>query len=396
MVQVMRLNFGLVRNMLAALAVASSFVVALSPAGAQLMRSSLELDGRTFALTPEELNRLTALAAVVHTTERGAQDRALAAARSVANSTESRYVFALYEIEIGRQRQDDALRVEALDVLIVSHNTPSERLPSYLGVRGDIAFRAGDYATAASLWARLVALQPNDPQALNNLAQVRAAQNDPQGAVDLLRGAIAAHQTGPAPERWYRQWLAIANNGRLVDQGVAAARALVASYPTPANWRDALVAYRQLVAPQDAAEIDLLRLMRTVGALARPAEYQRLAQLLLHAGDAAEGRAVLDEGMERGIVNRAEPPTPAISAEIDRTIARSPARADPALAPSNRADSPYGAGQFAQAVASFRAGRRPEAEAEFRALAGHADGQGAARWYPDFAAFWLAWLAHAG
>jgi hypothetical protein len=241
-----------------------------------------------------------------------------------------------------------------------------------------------------------VALQPNDPQALNNLAQVRAALNDAQGAIDLLRGAIAAHQSGHAPEAWYRQWLAIANNARLVDQGVAAAHALVAAYPTPANWRDALVAYRQLAAPQDSAEIDLLRLMRAAGALLRPAEYQRLAQLLLHAGFAAEGRAVLDEGMARNVVSRTEPPTPAISAEIDRALTPQRARAGLVMPAPVRPAQSWGAAPFAQALADYGAGRRSEAEAAFRAVAAHEGGQAAARWYPDLAAFWVAWLAHAG
>jgi tetratricopeptide (TPR) repeat protein len=392
----MRPMFRLARNALSVLAVAGSGAMTLSPAGAQLIQSTLNLDGRTFSLVPEELNRLTALGAVVHTTDRGAQDRALDAARSIANSDDSRYIVALYQLEIGRQRRDDALRAPALDVLIASRLTPHDRLVSYLGVRGDIAYHAGDYATASSAWTRQMALQPNDPQGLNNLAQVRAALNDSQGAIDLLRGAIAAHQAGPAPQSWYRQWLAIANNGRLVDQGVAAAHALVNAYPTPTNWRDALVAYRQLAAPQEVAEIDLLRLMRTAGALIRPAEYQRLAQLLLHAGSAAEGRAVLDEGIARSVVSRSEPPTPAISAEIDRALAPQRIRGSSVVVPSSRGVAPYGAGPFAQALADYRAGHRPEAEAALRALAGHADGQGAVRWYPDLAAFWLAWLAHSG
>ena len=77
------------------------------------------------------------------------------------------------------------------------------------------------------------------------------------------------------------------------------------------------------------AEIDLLQLMRTAGALIRPAEYLRLAQLLLHAGSAVEAKAVLEEGVSRGVVNRSEAPTPAIAAEIDRAISRAPASPRP-------------------------------------------------------------------
>ena len=391
-----RLSPGRAGRGAAILAILCAGPIAPAPAGAQAGQGSLTLNGVTFALSPTELNRLTALAHVVHTSDRGAQDRALAEARSVANSADGRYLLAIYQLEIGRLRQDDALRAEALDVLIASRLTPQDRLPSYLETRGYIAFLARDYPTASTLWTRLMELRPNDPQTLNNLAQVRAAQHDAQGAISLLQGAIAAHRNGPSPEIWYRQWLATANEARLADQGVAAAHALLEAYPSPANWRDALVVYRQLAAPQEGAEIDLLQLMRTAGVLTRPAEYQRLAQLLLHAGFPVEGKAVLDEGIARGVVNRGEPPTPAIGAEIDRAIARPAVRTGPALGFLNEPDAASRAASFAAAVASYRAGRRTEAEAQFRVIAGQSGGLGAARWYKDLAAFWLAWLAHPG
>jgi predicted Zn-dependent protease len=388
---------------------------ALSPGGAQLGQSSLTLNGRTFSLSGIELDRLTALAGVVHTANRGAQDNALAAARSVANTPDARYVLAIYQLEIGRQRQDDALRAPALDVLIADRDTPRDRLVSYLAVRGDIALRNHDYPTASALWTRLRDLQPNDPQGLVNLAQVRAAQDDPAGAIGLIRDGIAAHRSGPSPEGWYRQWLTIAHNARLVDQGAAAAFALLASYPNPANWRFALVAYRQLAAPQEAAEIDLLRLIRTAGALAHSDEYQRLTQLLLHAGLAAEARAVLDEGVSRGIVDGTESPIPDIRREIDRAIQQPRAAASPLIT----ADTRFAEGRFAEAAAAYqaalqparpdgaavnlrlavafaRAGRRAEAETILHNLAGGAEANEPGRFYPDLARFWLLWLAQSG
>jgi tetratricopeptide (TPR) repeat protein len=370
--------------------------LAPGPARAQSVQSSLTLNGRTFALSPLELDRLTALAHVVHTLDRGAQDRALEAARSVANGADGRYVLALYQLEIGRQRHDDGLRAQALDVLIADRQTPRDKLLSYLGPRGDIAFRSGDYATASSLWGRLLELQPDDPQAAMNLAQVRAAQQDAAGAIALIRRAIAAPRTGAPPETWYRQWLSIAFNAHLLDQCATAGQALVSAYPTPENWRHALATYRQLAAPQEGAEIDLLRLMRVAGVLIQSAEYLPLAQLLEHAGLPLEGKAVLEEGIARGTVNRAEPPVPAIIAEIDRVISRQGNGPGPARAPSNQAAPPEGQGSYRQAAALALAGRRPEAEAAFRALSQNAGGEGLRRFYPDLASFWLDWLARSG
>jgi hypothetical protein len=366
-----------------------------APGGAQNVQSRLEMDGRTFALSADELVRLTELGNTTRSINPVAQDRALAEARRVAASADARYLLAVYQLEIGRQRRDDALVAPALDVLIADPQAPRDRLASWIGTRGNIAYRSGDLERASALWTRLVALQPGDPQAMMNLAQVRAAQNDAPAAIDLIRSALAAHRGGPAPEVWYRQWLSIAFNAHMLDQGKAGALALVAAYPTPANWRDALVAYRQLAAPQDDAEIDLLQLMRTAGALLRPAEYLRLAQLLLHAGLPAEARAVLDEGVSRRVVNRSEAPAPAIGAEIDRAIARPNRGSAAAPGRPNRAAA-SGQQRFAAAVAAYREGRRREAEAGFRELAASAEGQGASRWYPDLAAFWLAWIARSG
>jgi tetratricopeptide (TPR) repeat protein len=369
-------------------AAAAAGALTSASARAQISQSSLTLDGRTFAISPSELIRLTDLGRTVHSRNRGAQDSALAAARAVANSRDARYLLAIYQLEIGRLRQDDALRAQALDVLIPDRQTPSERLPAYLGLRGDIAFRGGDYAAASALWGRLAGLQPENPQTLVNLAQVRAAQQDAEGAIALIRRAIAAHRTGPSPEGWYRQWLTIAHNAHLLVQGAGAGHALVTAYPTPENWRFALVAYRQLAAPQGGAEIDLFRLMRAAGVLAHSDEYQRLTQLLLREGLAVEAKAVLDEGVSRGIVNGIEAPIPDIRREIDRAL--QPQRARPASA----APTDGAAVGYRLAVGLALAGRRPEAETALRAIAGGPSGDG--RFYPDLALFWLDWLARSG
>lgn len=355
-------------------------VAAATPgaAGAQTGRGSLTLNGRTFSLSQIELSRLLELSHVVQGIDRGAQDRALAAAEAVVSSPDGHYVLAIYQLEIGRQRRDDALRTRALDVLIAQSDVAPAQLASYLAVRGDIAFRARDYATASALWGRVADMQPNNPQALVNLAQVREAQGDHRAAVDLIHRAVGAAGQGAPSEAWQRQWLSIAYNAALMEESVAAARALLTAYPTADNWRFALVAYRQLAAPQGGAEIDLFRLMRAAGALAHADEYQRFTQLLLHAGFAAEARAVLDEGVSRGIVNGTAAPIPDIRREIDRAIQR------PQVPRSTTT-------RFQIAVGYALAGRPSEAETAFREVAGSANAGG--RFYPDLAGFWLLWLA---
>jgi tetratricopeptide (TPR) repeat protein len=399
----------------------------VTPAVAQRVSSSLTLEGSTLAVTPREVAALTAFGRTIGSQRTAEQDRALAEARRVAQSRDARYALAIYQLELGKVRGDDAMRVEALDQLIGHKLTPPAKLAGYINVRAGIAYRLGDFATAGALWTRLLEMKPNDPDTLGNLAQARQAQKDPAGAADLLGRAIAARTAAgvSASEILYRQQMSVANEARLVAPGIAAALALVRSYPTQANWRDALVVYRQLAAPKDMFEIDLLRLMRAAGALLRANEYQRMAQLLTRAGAAVEARAVLQEGVSRKLLNAGEYPARDIIAEADRAIPKDSARlqalqrqggAPPGGSPLATADALLGMGRYAEAaplyraafgkpgvnaaeanvrlgMALFLAGRRAEAEAAFRVAAGGGAATADPAGYADLAQFWLARLA---
>lgn len=391
-----------------------------SPARAQI-ESALELDGRKLMVTAQEMTALSELGLTLGGGNRARQDLALDRARSVVNGLDARYALARYELELGRQRGDDAMRAGALDVLIASDMTPADKLAGYLAVRGGIAARLGDFETARTLWTRLQKMKPDDPDVLANLAQLGGGEAGE--AAGLLERAIAARKASgkPVPESLYRQWFSVAHEGRLVGPGLAAARALVAAYPTPRNWREALVAYRQLAAPEGELEIDHLRLMRAAGALAKGEEYQRMAQLLNRSGAPLEARSVLDEAVSRGLLDPARSPTREIAAEVGRAIARENARprqsAVSAAGALALADWNLGAGRHSEAASLYRsalagsagdsarvngrlgialalAGRRPEAEAAFALAA--SDGSASARLtgYGELARFWLAWLAH--
>lgn len=370
----------------AAMLFGSASFAASSVANAQDKVSTvMEIGGSKLAVSPQEMRVLSALGNLARGAQSARQDRALADARRVANGRDARFALALYELEIGNRRGDDVMRAGALDVLIASPLTRPERLAGHLAVRGQIAYRAGDFDIAGKLWGRLAELTPADPDALANLAQVRLAQKDAPGAMDLLTRAIAARAAlgQPVSEGWYRQRLSIAQQGELVVPGIEAARALVGAYPTPENWRIALVVYRQLAAAEGALEIDLFRLTRHVGALTQAAEYQRMAQLLNQAGEPREAEVVLGEGVKRGLLDVAISPTREIMAEVERAIAK--ARPGAAV----RAEPPNAAGvQVRLGMTRLNAGQRAAAEAAFRAAA---DDPAGGR-YADMGFFWLAWL----
>jgi tetratricopeptide (TPR) repeat protein len=349
------------------------------------MSTVMELDGSRLAVSPDEMRALSGLGNLIHSDRQAAQNRALAAARLVANSRDARYALAVYELEIGSARGDDAMRARALDVLIASGLSPKARLPSQLAARGQIAFRAGEFDKAEALWTRLADLTPSNPDVFANLAQVKIARKDAQGAYDLLTRAIAMREVlnPKASEIWYRQRLSIAQQSRLVTSGIGAARALVNAYPSSSNWRAALVVYRDLAAPSGSTEVDLFRLMRYTGVLDQAAEYQRMAQLLRLAGEPEEAKTVLNEGLARGLLDARTSPTREIIAEVDRSVAK------PRSGSAISKETVSGAGaQVRQGFAWLQAGKRTEAESEFRAAT---NDPGGGR-YADLASFWLAFL----
>ena len=353
-------------------------------------RSTITLDGTGLSLSPDEFRALSDLGNMI-TASAATQQRALEEARRRVRGTDGRYLLARYELEIGRQRGDDAMRARALDVLLAYPALPSKYLLNYLVIRGQIALTRDELPVADAIWTRLVGMRPDDPDILFAMAQTRQAQDNAAGAADFAGRAIAASGGKPAREDWYRLWLTNAYRAERVDACVDAGLALVTAYPTQANWQLALVMYRQAAATGGDVELDLYRLMRTAKALTKPAEYLRLAQLLKAGGMAVEGKAVLDEGIASAIVDPHTPPVPAIAAEIDRAIAaeRAPRRPAAAVAPAAK-DENDPATMLRRAVALRAAGQTDASARLFAGLADAPPRDDRARDYARLARFWRA------
>jgi tetratricopeptide (TPR) repeat protein len=295
------------------------------------------------------------------------------------------------------------------------------------------AHAAAEYERAERLLARAIEMQPNNAALLADYAQVRSqaalallraggrqaeAQTAYRDSVTLLSRAIEAQRASGqiVPESWYLRALALAVDSRQAPQALALARALVSAYPTPVNWRDALLVYRQLGAPDPALDLDIRRLQRAAEGLAGERDYLETASAL-RAANPGEAKAVLDEGVSRGMLDATEAQVrtaltaatrPAAAERSGLAAARTRALAAATGAPARAAaDAHYGAGQYAEAAELYRAalqkggedanlvntrlgaalalaGRRAEAEAALRSVTGPR---------ADLAGFWLAWLS---
>jgi hypothetical protein len=416
-------------GLIAALLASAGLSLAALPAAAQGVPRALDL-------SREERAALTALQSALAGGNAAAQDSALAAARAAARGTPGRYAVAHYQFQIGRRRGDMAMQTQAVNALVESGLATPEELPGLLSFQAGRALAAGNAEQTDRLLARLVQLQPNDPAVLVDygqftasqlmVARPAAAERIRANAVALFQRALAANEAAgrQSPEGWHLRALAIAYDGTrppvanmaFAPAAIALARALVAAYPTPANWRDALLVYREL-STDPALGLDIARLMRASQALAGERDYMELAETFAQANMIGEAKAVIDEGVSRNMVETARIPprlAPRIAARAvaaDRAALpglRARAQAGAVGGPARAAaDNYFAYGQYAEAAELYRlalqkggedanlvnsrlgaalalAGRKPEAEAALRAVTGPR---------AELAGFWLAWLA---
>jgi tetratricopeptide (TPR) repeat protein len=390
---------------------------------------------RMLNLSRDERDAITALQAAAVGVDRAAQDAALSGARARAQSASARYAVGHFQFQIGRQRSDNAMQIQGAQAMIESGLVTADEAPSLVSYLAGRALAGRDAALTDRLIARLVELQPTNSAALADYGQYTAVQlTSARGpaaitiranAVSLFQRAFASDQAAgrTSPESWYLRGLAVAYDGTrppisnpsFAAPALAFGRGLVATYPTPSNWHDALAVYRD-VAGDPVLDLDIRRLMRTAGVLAGERDYMEFAAALADARLIGEARAVIDEGVRANMVETARV-APALAARIaprvvtaDRAALpglRTRAQAGTAMAARAAADNFYAYGQYADAAALYgvalqkggedpnlvnlrlgaalaMAGRRPEAEAALRLVTGPR---------ADLAGFWLTWLA---
>jgi hypothetical protein len=369
---------------------------------------------RALQLSGPERSALSALQGTMNSPDRAAQDAALARARTAAQSPQARYAVAYLQFQIASARGDQALRGQAIDAMVDSGQATPDEMAALLAAQASRTLAARDLRATDRLLTRIIELQPNNPAALADHGELKAQMGEPgNGAILLARAvALAQAQGRPAPESWYQRGLALAFDARMAPAGIAIGRGLVAAYPTPANWRDALLAYRDLSPADPALDIDVRRLLRASQGLSGERDYMEYAELAVAAGLIGEAKTTLDDGVARGMVemNRVPPPVAAAIAARGRLAGlRTGAMAATGTGSQARtaADLHFGHGQYAEAAELYRAalqkggedpnlvnsrlgaalalaGRRPEAEVALRAVTGPR---------ADLAGFWLAWLA---
>jgi len=126
-------------------------------------------------------------------------------------------------------------------------------------------------------------------------------------ARDAQAGIEAAEKAGRRPEE--NDLLALADAQRRTNNSagqMATLEKLVAYYPKQEYWSAVLSRIQSKPGFSGRLALDVDRLKRQTKTLDTAEEYVELAQLALQESQAAEGKAVLDEGFSRGILGKGD------------------------------------------------------------------------------------------
>jgi len=260
----------------------------------------------------------------------------------------------------------DPLLEEALNGMIATGKVSTEDKPKFIRNLSSLALQRGDYNTATKHMEELVALTPNDADAVANLAQLYQKQKQSGKAVETLNRAIAARKASgqPVDESWYRSALGIAYDSKLAAQIQPSAIALVTAYPNPVNWRDALVILRDSSKLDDQGNLDVMRLMAAAGALNGERDFAEYAETASMKGLPGEAKAALAAGKAKGALNATKPFVVELSKTVDGKVAADRA-ALPGLDRESRAaangkaalgtaDAYFGYGDYAKAADLYK------------------------------------------
>lgn len=349
----------------------------------------------------------------------------LPAAQAAARGNDARYLISKVQYLLARADDSIDQQEQVLAAIAANPSSPPDEVTSsraelsrLKNVRAERAFNANDFATAERIYLELQQANPTDTRIANNLAIIRGRMGNVTGALEPLLQQIRTAEAsgGRADEGVYRRVRDQYYTSRDGAHALEFATKLARNYPTGANWRDAILMYRQFNRPGPELSLATHRLQRAAGALQGEADYLDYARIVRSGGYAGEAKAVVEAGISANAYTRQRQDVPEVLRWAEENIARDRTGLDreirdaragsSAVAPLRVGDALYGYGRYAEAADLYRAAltktggnrdlinlhlgaalamanQRAEAEAALRAVTGQPAG---------VAALWLAWL----
>lgn len=229
----------------------------------------------------------------------------LTAADAAATTPDDKYVAAQFRLSLSNKTNDTAMQAKAIDAMLASGSPAAAAdTPKLHFFAGQIAYQARDYPKAMRELAEADRLGYKESDILILLADANFKANQIAPGLAIADRAIAEKTAAgqKAPESWYARAASVAYKAKMMDVASRLTREQVQAYPTTANWRSALVIYRDSANLDGGLNLDLYRLMRLTKSLDGERDYFEYAALASERGLPGEAKSVIDEGLASGKV----------------------------------------------------------------------------------------------
>lgn len=300
---------------------------------------------------------------------------ALPTLATAATQPDDKFYLGQFKLQIGLGTQDKALQKEAInDVLNSGSAGAAPEMGKFAFFAGQFAYQDKDYPTAVQrlTQARDAGYAPKDANGQPTrdidlmLAEAYFRSNQTAQGLAGLEAAINAEKAAgrKAPADWYQRAASVAYQSKMMPEVAKWTRLQIVDYPTPENWRSALVIYGDSQKLDDQTNLDLMRLMRAANALSGERDYFEYALLADKVGLPGEADAVVKEGLAKGSFNKSSKAINEIgtlaASRVPEDRKSLPAAEKSAASAANgkvaasTADAYFGYGDFAKAAELYR------------------------------------------
>jgi tetratricopeptide (TPR) repeat protein len=221
---------------------------------------------------------------------------AIDAAEPAAKAPDEVYFLNQYRLDAATKSQNVIAQEKALGAMLASGMVPPADVGKYHFFAGKFASDRKDYAKAEAEYTAAAAANYVNTDLYLSQAKIYADTGRYQQVLAALEKALAAETAAgrKPPEDWYKFGFGQAYKGKLNNEVTKWTIMHVKAYPTPENWRTALIVFRDSQNPTDKPLIDLYRLMLASDSLAGEKDHYEYAYLASRAGLPGEAKMVLD------------------------------------------------------------------------------------------------------
>lgn len=290
-----------------ALALGSVSMMAALPAQAQKDKKEKESKAPSLKLSKEFRAAMAPVDAAYKAGNFAGVLTAADAVEASATTPDEKYTLNQYRLDAATKAQDPKAQAKALDGMLATGLVPAADLGRFQFFAGKFAYEAKDYAKAEQAFNAAAAAGYTSTDLYLTQARLYSSQNKFQQSLASLEKAIAAEKAAgkPIPEDWYKFGYSQAYKGKMPAEFARWTSMHVKAYPTPQNWRTALVNYRDSGNLGGKVEIDVFRLMRASGALAGEKDHYDYAYVANQQGLPGEAKAAIDLLKAKGpVTNR--------------------------------------------------------------------------------------------